>query len=253
MTWTALVSGLLACGDLTAARSAFDAMPERNVVSWTVMINGCARNGRPEEAFALFWRMLKENQRPNSFTMIGLLIACSELGSLSLVRWVHDFACKNGMFERGSHIGTALIDIYSNCGSIGEALKVFDEMPVKSIASWNSIITSLGIHGRGEEAVELFREMQRKNLMPDGITFVGVLCACARSVMVEEGLKFYKIMKEDYKIEPGTKHDECLVELLNGVSLQGKPVEISSELNAQHHLLVKACTACGGNKAMGID
>ncbi|PKU84641.1 Pentatricopeptide repeat-containing protein [Dendrobium catenatum] len=254
VTWTALVSGLLACGDLAAARAAFDAMPERNVVSWTVMINGCARNGRPEEAFALFWKMLKENQKPNSYTMVGLLIACSELGSLSLVRWVHDFARKNGMLKRGFYIGTALIDIYSNCGSIGEALKVFDEMPVRSLATWNSLITSLGVHGRGKEALELFREMEKMDLMPDGITFVGVLCACVRSGMVEEGLKLYKIMKEDYKIESGVKHYECLVELLNSASIQGKPAELSSELSTSaQQMLVNACIACGENKAMDID
>ncbi|XP_020592357.1 pentatricopeptide repeat-containing protein At3g26630, chloroplastic-like, partial [Phalaenopsis equestris] len=177
VTCTAVVSGHIACGDLAAARAAFEAMPERNVVSWTVMIDGCARNGRPEEAFGLFGKMLREKQKPNCYTMVGLLMACSELGSLSLVRWVHEFARRNKMVEGGFYIGTALIDVYGKCGSADEALKVFDEMPVKSLATWNSMIGSLGVCGRGKEAVELFREMRRRNLMPDGITFVGVLAA----------------------------------------------------------------------------
>ncbi|KAJ6404029.1 hypothetical protein OIU84_012260 [Salix udensis] len=171
---TTYIAGLVVCGDLDAARRAFDQMPTRNVVSWTAMIHGYVRNQRPHEAFELFWRMLLANSKPNEFTLVNLLKACSELGSLKLGRWIHDYAVKNG-FELGAFLGTALIDMYSKCGSFDNARQVFREMEIKSLATWNAMITSLGVHGYGEEALSLFAKMEEANIRPDAITFCGCL------------------------------------------------------------------------------
>ncbi|KAJ7008443.1 pentatricopeptide repeat-containing protein [Populus alba x Populus x berolinensis] len=124
VSWTTFIAGLVVCGDLDAARRAFDQMPTRNVVSWTAIINAYVRNQRPHEAFELFWRMLLANVKPNEFTLVNLLKACSELGSLKLGRWIHDYALKNG-FDLGAFLGTALIDMYSKCGSLDDARQVF--------------------------------------------------------------------------------------------------------------------------------
>ncbi|KAF2301713.1 hypothetical protein GH714_028754 [Hevea brasiliensis] len=169
VSWTTFVAGLVACGELDAARGAFDQMPMRNVVSWTAMINGYVKNQRPQEAFELFWRMQLYNVRPNDFTLVGLLKACTELGSLQLGSWLHDYALKNG-FKLGVFLGTALIDMYSKCGSLENAKQVFDQMPIKSLATWNSMITSMGVHGWGKEALAVFAKMEEANVQPDAIT-----------------------------------------------------------------------------------
>ncbi|KAG0489424.1 hypothetical protein HPP92_008235 [Vanilla planifolia] len=233
VSWTAFVSGLVACGDLLAARASFEVMPEKNVVSWTAIINGYARSGQPEEAFVLFRQMHKENQKPNPYTIVALLIACTKLGSLSLGRWVHEFASKNGMLKDGPYVGTALVDLYSKCGSVSDAIKVFNEMPVRSLATWNSMITSFRVHGRWQEALELFREMLNRRLIPDCITFAGVLCVCARCGMVEEGLKLYREMKEHYNIEPGLLHNECLAVLLRCSPSLGNVDEVIQVLSSE--------------------
>ncbi|CAL5371504.1 unnamed protein product [Camellia sinensis] len=213
VSWTTMVSGLVACcADLDAARLLFEQMPIKNVVSWTTMINGYARNRRPHDAFEFFWRMQRHNVKPNEFTLVSLLIACAELGSLNLGRWIHDFALKNG-FTMGIFLGTALIDMYSKCGSLEDAKQVFDSMQVRSTATWNSMITSLGVHGHGEEALDLFAKMEMANIQPDAITFVGVLCACVRVNNVTEGRKYFKYMSERYGITPNAEHYTCIIEL----------------------------------------
>ncbi|XP_057467886.1 pentatricopeptide repeat-containing protein At3g26630, chloroplastic [Actinidia eriantha] len=212
VSWTTMTTGLVACGELDAARALFEQIPVKNVVSWTTMISGYARNRRPYEAFELFWRMQLDNVMPNEFTLVSLLVACAELGSLRLGRWIHDFALKNG-FEFGVFLGTALIDMYSKCGSLEDANQVFDSMQVKSTATWNSMITSLGVHGRGEEALDLFAKMEMANTHPDAITFVGVLCACVRTNNVAEGQRYFKYMSECYGITPNAEHYACLIEL----------------------------------------
>ncbi|XP_050235254.1 pentatricopeptide repeat-containing protein At3g26630, chloroplastic-like [Mercurialis annua] len=212
VSWTTFVAGLVACGELDAARVAFDKMPVRNVVSWTAMINGYVKNQQVEEAFELFRKMQLHNVRPNAFTLVGLIRACTELGSLELGKWVHEYALKNG-FKLGIFLGTALIDMYSKCGSLEDAKKVFDEMEIKNVATWNSMITSLGVHGFGKEALALFARMEETSVWPDAITFVGVLCACVQINSVGKAEWYFKHMKENYEITPIVEHYACMIEL----------------------------------------
>lgn len=212
VSWTTMISGLAACGQLEAARKTFEQMPSKNVVSWTAMIDGYVKDQQPIEAFRLFQRMQLDNVMPNEFTVVSLIKACTDMGSLKLGRWIHDFALKNG-FELGTFVGTALIDMYSKCGSLEDAMRVFRKMQIKSLATWNSMITSLGVHGKGEEALALFREMEISGVAPDAITFVGVLSACVHIKNLEEGEKYFNLMTEHYGIEPVLEHYKCMIEL----------------------------------------
>ncbi|WCJ40287.1 Tetratricopeptide repeat (TPR)-like superfamily protein [Euphorbia peplus] len=212
VSWTTFVSGLVSCGELDGARKAFDRMPARNVVSWTAMINGYVKNQRPQEAFELFWKMQLDNVRPNEFTLVELLKACTELGSLELGSQIHDYALQNG-FKIGVFLGTALIDMYSKCGNLEGAKQVFDKMEVRSLPTWNSMITSFGVHGYGKEALILFAQMEEANVQPDAITFVGVLCACVNTNDVEEGARHFKNMTQCYGISPVLEHYTCMIQL----------------------------------------
>lgn len=214
VSWTTVIAGLSACGDVDAAREVFERMQVRNVVSWTAMINGYVRNDRPEEAFELFWKMQLDNVRPNEFTLVTLLQACTELGSVKLGSWIHDFALKNG-FRFGVFLGTALVDMYSKCGSIADARKVFDQLQVRNLATWNAMITSLGVHGHGDEALALFEKMEEENVPPDAVTFVGVLSACVQTLNVDEGYRYFQLMTERYGISPILEHYACLIQLYN--------------------------------------
>ncbi|KAI4366978.1 hypothetical protein MLD38_022768 [Melastoma candidum] len=209
---TTMVAGLVASGDLDSARKLFDEMPARNVVSWTAMIDGYVSKGRFQEAFFLFRRMRLEGVRPNEFTLVCLLTACTELESLDLGKWVHNYAKKNG-FKIGVFLGTALIDMYSKCGSLPDANQVFLEMKSRSLATWNSMITSLGVHGRAGEALALFGQLLKLNVSPDEITFVGVLNACLHLNQLERASKLFRYMTDCCGIAPLPEHYACLIEL----------------------------------------
>ncbi|KAF3773679.1 Pentatricopeptide repeat-containing protein [Nymphaea thermarum] len=213
VSWTTMVSGLAKVGDLKTARVLFERMPEKNVVSWSAMINGYARNGQPHRALELFHQMQLANVRPNEFTLVSLLLACAELGSLNLGNWVHDYIQKRG-YELTVFLGTALLDMYSKCGSISDAVRVFQKMPEKSVATWNAMITSLGVHGRGKDAIHVFHEMQMEKVRPDDITFIGVLCACLNAGLAEDGCRYLDCMIHEYNIMPTTEHYGYVVDLL---------------------------------------
>ncbi|KAJ4826477.1 Pentatricopeptide repeat-containing protein, chloroplastic [Turnera subulata] len=232
VSWTTLIAGLIACGDLDAASRAFRKMPDRNVVSWTALIDGYVRNQLPQEAFKLFRGMQLHNVRPNEFTLVSLLKASTQLGSLKLGGWVHDYILKNG-FEVGAFLGTALIDMYSKCGSLEDARQVFDKMEIKTLATWNAMITSLGVHGYGMEAIDLFAEMVVARVRPDAVTFVGVLCACVRMNDVEQGYRYFKYMRKYYGIKPILEHYSCMIELYRRADLLDEVRELVNSMRMQ--------------------
>ncbi|XP_018483055.1 pentatricopeptide repeat-containing protein At3g26630, chloroplastic [Raphanus sativus] len=216
VSWTTMLYGLVSNERLDDAEVVFRRMPTRNVVSWTAMIAAYVKNRRPDEAFQLFRRMQVDDVEPNEFTLVSMLQASTQLGSLSMGRWVHDYAYKNGFSQLDCFLGTALIDMYSKCGSLEDARRVFDVMESRrSLATWNSMITSLGVHGLGEQALSLFEEMEdEEGVEPDAITFVGVLSACANTGNVKDGLRYFIRMIYVYGITPIQEHSSCMIQLL---------------------------------------
>lgn len=72
-----------------------------------------------------------------------------------------------------------LINMYSKCGFVDCARMVFDEMPMRCLVSWNTMIGSYTRNGDEEEALGLFKQMQREGTGVNEFTVSGVLCACA--------------------------------------------------------------------------
>ncbi|XP_012569197.1 pentatricopeptide repeat-containing protein At3g26630, chloroplastic [Cicer arietinum] len=252
VSWTTAISRLVACGKLDTAREIFEVMPSKNVVSWSAMIDGYVKHNQQIKAFDLFERMQLDNVRPNEFTLVSLIKACTDLDSLKLGRRIHDFALKNG-FELGPFLGTALIDMYSKCGSLDDGVRVFGLMKVRNLATWNTMITSFGVHGLTNEVIALFEEMEKANVVPDAITFVGVLSVCAQMKTLEVGQKYFSLMTEHYGITPILEHYTCMVELytrtneLNEICPLGNTMSLSTKEN---HYVAELLQE---NKLTGID
>lgn len=110
-------------------------------------------------------------------------------------------------------VGNALVDMYAKSGSIENSHKVFDQMIQRDVVSWNSIISSYAQHGHGKEALHLFQQMQRENLVPNNVTFVGILSACSHEGLLDEGRYYFNCMSK-HGITPRMEHYTCMIGLL---------------------------------------
>jgi len=72
-----------------------------------------------------------------------------------------------------------LMNMYSKCGLIRRACKVFDEIPERSMVSWNIMIGTCVQNGEEEKAIDIFLEMQREGSPCSEFTVSSVVCACA--------------------------------------------------------------------------
>ncbi|KAJ7533917.1 hypothetical protein O6H91_13G071000 [Diphasiastrum complanatum] len=181
-----LVSIYGKCGSLSAARKVFEKMPERNSVSWNAMISGYARTGDGEEALRLCEEMKSTGLKPDRVTFICIINACASISALKQGLQVHAAVLEAG-FELDVVVATALVDMYSKCGSLLDARKVFDGMPDRNLISWNAMITGYAKHGKSKEALLLYHQMKAARFKPDGVTYVSILHACAGSLDLEKG------------------------------------------------------------------
>lgn len=196
-----------------SARFLFDRILEPCVVTYNAIITGYVRNCQPNEALSLFRELQMQDIKPTDVTMLGLLSACALLGSLDLGKWIHEYVKENG-FDEYVKVNTALIDMYAKCGSLEDAVSVFESMAFRDPQAWSAMIMAYAIHGHGNRAISLFEEMTRARVRPDKITFIGLLYACNHSGLVEEGYKYFYGMRNKYGINPGIKHYGCMLDML---------------------------------------
>ncbi|KAL5706103.1 hypothetical protein ACHQM5_024311 [Ranunculus cassubicifolius] len=211
---TALVDMYAKCGSTDDARKGFDQLQEADVVLWTSMIGGYVQNGENEEALSLYCRMQMEGLLPNELTMASVLKACSSLAALEQGKQLHARTIKYG-FGLEVPIGSALSSMYAKCGSLDDGSVVFSRMPWRDVISWNSMISGLSQNGHGKEALQLFEEMRLEGTPADHVTFVNLLSACSHMGLVETGQDYFKMMVDDYGLEPRVDHYACMVDLLS--------------------------------------
>ncbi|KAH9678887.1 hypothetical protein WN943_027550 [Citrus x changshan-huyou] len=200
------------CGQLKTARKVFDEMPERNVVSWTGMIYGYAQSGETGEALSLFKQALYENLDVNDFTFSSVLNVCGNTTVLELGKQIHGLCVKTS-FDSSSFVGSSLISLYSKCGVIEPAYRVFQEVRVRNLGMWNAMLIACAQHSHTNKVFDLFKEMERFGLKPNFITFLCVLYACSHAGLVEKGKYYFELMNK-YGVEPGAHHFASLVDVL---------------------------------------
>ena len=201
------------CGKMGLCHKVFDEMPQRDVVSWTVLIMGYKNAGKYDDALMAFEQMQYAGVVPNHVTMVNALAACANFGALDMGVWIHDFIKRSG-WELDVILGTALIDMYGKCGRIEEGLCVFESMNEKNVFTWNALIKGLALAKSGEEAVLWFNRMELEGFKADEVTLVGVLCACSHSGFVDTGRWiFNSLIGGKYGFSPGVKHYACMVDL----------------------------------------
>ncbi|CAK9863309.1 unnamed protein product [Sphagnum jensenii] len=201
------------CGSIEDAKRVFNKLPSRDVVSWNVMIFGHVKYGQGQKALELFRQMQEEGVQPTPSTVVGVLNACASVVALEEGRRAHDWVIKSG-WDSNVFVGNSLIDMYAKCGSLEDALKVFNKMPSRDVVTWNVMIVGYAIHGHGKEALKQFEQMHEEGVQPDDTTFVCLLSACSHSGLVDEGLRFYSSMSTVYMISANFQHYTCMVDLL---------------------------------------
>ncbi|KAE9447117.1 hypothetical protein C3L33_20974, partial [Rhododendron williamsianum] len=224
-------------GKIDKSRERFDQIAgtsKRSVVPWNAMLNAYVQNGSPSEALSLFGLMMECHYcRPNHITVVSVLSSCAQIGDLDRGMWVHDYLKaegRKGILARNTKVATALIDMYSKCGNLVKAREVFDQMLTKDVVSINAMIMGLASNGKGEDALRLFSKVKDFGLRPDAGTFIGVLCACCHSGLLENGRQIFLEMSQGFSVPPKLEHYACYIDILARMGLVEEALEVVNSM-----------------------
>ncbi|RZC67654.1 hypothetical protein C5167_011348 [Papaver somniferum] len=76
---------------------------------------------------------------------------------------------------------------FAKNGQVNESLRLFDKMPSRSDISWNSMISGYVRNGMLKDAFHLFHRMQNGGITPTEFTTVSLLNACAQLGALKQG------------------------------------------------------------------
>ncbi|KAJ0235504.1 Pentatricopeptide repeat-containing protein [Hirschfeldia incana] len=146
-------------GDLSVAVEIFRRIPKPLTNDWNAIIRGYAASSQPSLAFSWYRSMLSQASSSSSLCRVDALTcsfalkACARALCSSATAQLHAQINRRGLFA-DALLCTTLLDAYSKNGDLISAHKLFDEMPMRDVASWNALIAGLASGNRAHEALE---------------------------------------------------------------------------------------------------
>lgn len=236
VSYTILINGYVESGSVDVARKIFDGIVAKDIVLWNSMIHGYVKAKRWNEALELFKKMEMEKVTADETTVVSVLSACASLSNLQFGRLVHQFILRMNI-KIDDFVGTALVDMYGKCGSLEEAVNTFHKLKCRDFFTWTAVITGLANHGHGKDALCLFSQMQKEGIEPNEATFVAILTACRHSGLVNEGRHCFDQMVRVYKIPPKVEHFGCMIDLLSRAGLLCEGGELITSTGAEDRII----------------
>ncbi|XP_059649549.1 pentatricopeptide repeat-containing protein At2g01510, mitochondrial [Cornus florida] len=137
------------CGSIDMARSLFENMHNRNVISWSTMIGGYAMNGESKKALELFSSMQNERVQPNYVTFLGVLSACTHAGLVKEGWYYFNYMVqsnKKDIKPRKEHYA-CMVDLLGRSGHLNEAYNFIKSMPIEpDLGVWGALLGACTIH-----------------------------------------------------------------------------------------------------------
>lgn len=169
------------CDALDVAIRLFHRMSGRkDVVLWNSIISAYIASGQFIEALRIFGQMLQAGLSPSTYTFVMALQACEDMSLGKVGMEIHATILKFN-HHRHVYVANSMIVMYTRCGKIGEALRIFYAMDKRDSISGSSMLSGFVQNGLYNEALEFCQEMQEAGLKPDHGSVVSLLAASARS------------------------------------------------------------------------
>lgn len=199
----ALVYLYTMCSNLKGAMKILDSSPRSDICTYNSVLNGLLAQGDMTEAWLVLRRMIEEWECNmwDGVTCVNVFGVCGHLKDLILGRQVHGRLLKIGL-DHDLFVGSATVDMYGKCGEISSMREVFDGLKAKNEVTWTATLTAYSQNECFEEALKLFLEMERENVVPNEYTFAVLLNSCAAMSALGYGNSLHARVEK-----VGLKHD----------------------------------------------
>lgn len=165
-----LVTMYTKCGSLEDANVIFNSMEIRDLITWTCIIVGYAKNGKAKDSLQSYDLMISSGITPDYITFIGLLFACSHAGLIEEAqRYFDSMRTVYGITPGPEHYA-CMIDLFGRSGDFVKAEELLHQMEVEPDATvWKAILAASRKHGNienGERAAKTLMKLEPNNAVP---------------------------------------------------------------------------------------
>ncbi|CAO2181105.1 unnamed protein product [Urochloa humidicola] len=264
---SALVAAYASGGDGTAVRAALLELELElgrgaTPVAWNALISGHCRGKRFGESRRSFADMVRAGAAPTAVTYVSVLSACGKGRDLLLGLQVHKRVVESGVLP-DLKVENALVDMYADCADMDSAWRVFDDMQVRNVVSWTSLVSGFARLGqvhrardlfdgmperdtvswtamidgyvqaaRFKEALEMFRAMQYSNVRADEFTMVSVITACAQLGALEMG-EWARVYMSRQGIQMDVFVGNALIDMYSKCGSVERALEVFKEMHSR--------------------
>lgn len=166
------------CVNVPDAVKMFRMVPERNAALWNALSSTYAQNKHHQSAINLFDVMIEQDEFPDHVSFSSALVACASEGALGKGMQIHSRLPRNAL-ETHRRVMISLILLYGKAGSLQEASRIFEEMKVKDVFAWNTLMKAYAEHGRSKHVPSLFERMKKEGVTPNRVTYICTVSPCA--------------------------------------------------------------------------
>lgn len=238
------------CGALHRAREVFDGMPSPSMHAYNVLLAASP----PEAAVKLVSRLVASGLRPDRYSVPAVLRACAESRDALLGSVLHGFAVRLGLLANVVVSG-ALLDMYAKTGTLGDAGRVFDEMPERDAVAWNCMVTGYARAGRSEETLELFRKAQVESagMARDLRAVPSVLNVCADEGQLMKGREIHGRMARCLASSSDTVVGNALIDMYGKCGQVDGAQAVFASMEERDVVSWSSLISCYGVHGMGKE
>ena len=214
-------------GSLSYASLIFSQIQNPNLFAYNTLIRAYSRSSTPQLALHYFQLMLDdENVGPDQHTFPFIISACTNSLWMLLGKQIHNWVLKNGVASSDRHVQTALVRFYAECCAMGDARKLFDEIPNLDVVQWNVLLNEYVRRGLAPEALNAFRNMLVSGVEPDEFCLTTALKGCAQLGALQQGKWIHEYVTKRKWLEADVFIGTALVDMYAKCGCIDRSVEV---------------------------
>ncbi|KAJ0080139.1 hypothetical protein Patl1_24295 [Pistacia atlantica] len=213
------------CGCLDLAQSVFD-ISLRDEISYNILIASYAETSDCSKSLSLFSEMGLIGMMHDVVSFVGAISACANLAAIKQGKEIHGVVMRN-LFHAHLFVANSLLGFYSRCGRIDIADKIFERIPNKDAASWNTMILGYGMLGEFPEILGIVSKMANRAEINSKLAKLGLSAVLASGLF--DGVtytSFFLLAFLGYERSTGKNPATILKALLGGNNIT-RPFRVS--------------------------
>lgn len=154
-----LIHAYARCASMPDAQSVFDTLPQPDVVAWTTLIAGYARQGDSTASLRCFHQMQLAGVKPNGATFLAVLCACSHAGLVDRgVEYLESMTRDHGIDPEMEHF-VSMVDLLGRAGRFDAVETLMATMRKQpSLAFWLCLLGACRKHRKMVLGKRAFRQ-----------------------------------------------------------------------------------------------